>query len=31
MRFSKSARILPECEGPVSTAKKEKKEERPRQ
>ena len=29
--FSKSERILPECEGPVSTAKKQKKEERHKQ
>ena len=31
MRFSKSERILPQYEGPVSTAKKQKKEERHKQ
>ena len=31
MRFSKSERILPQYEGPVSTAKKQKKEERYKQ
>ena len=31
MRFSKSARILPQYEEPISTAKKQKKEERHKQ
>ena len=31
MRFSKSERILPQYEGPVSTAKKQKKEEKHKQ
>ena len=31
LRLSKSERILPECEGPISTAKKQKKEENHRQ